>query len=89
MIMTHPYWESIDPVCTIYDLDETKTYYFVVRAFDTNGLESADSNEVILNEGMPNHTCGSFLLFVLNAKSNIANLFYNKNSPTSQFNYAL
>ena len=49
----HPYWESIDPVCTIYDLDETKTYYFVVRAFDTNGLESADSNEVILNEGIP------------------------------------
>ena len=49
----HPYWESIDPVCTIYDLDGTKTYYFVVRAFDTNGLESADSNEVILNEGIP------------------------------------
>lgn len=49
----HPYWESIDPVCIIYDLDETKTYYFVVRAFDTNGLESADSNEVILNEGIP------------------------------------
>jgi hypothetical protein len=49
----HPYWESIDPVCTIYDLDETKTYYFVVRAFDANGLESADSNEVILNEGIP------------------------------------
>jgi hypothetical protein len=49
----HPYWESIDPVCTIYDLDETKTYYFVVRAFDMNGLESADSNEVLLNEGIP------------------------------------
>ena len=49
----HPYWESIDPVCTIYDLDETKTYYFVVRAFDTNGLESANSNEVLLNEGIP------------------------------------
>jgi len=47
----NPYWESIDPVCTIYDLDETKTYYFVVRAFDTNGSESADSNEVLLMEG--------------------------------------
>ena len=43
-----PYWETIDPICTIYDLDETKTYYFMVRAFDTNGLESANSKEVIL-----------------------------------------
>ena len=34
-------------------MDETKTYYFVVRAFDTNGLESANSNEVLLNEGIP------------------------------------
>ena len=49
----NPCWESIDPVCTIYDLDETKTYYFVVRAFDTNGLESANSNEVLLIEGLP------------------------------------
>jgi hypothetical protein len=49
----NPYWESIDPTCKIYDLDETKTYYFVVRAFDMNGLESADSNEVLLNEGIP------------------------------------
>ena len=49
----NPYWESIDPTYTIYDLDETKTYYFVVRAFDTNMLESADSNEVLLNEGIP------------------------------------
>ena len=47
-----PYWESIDPVCTIYDLDETNTYYFVVRAFDANGLESADSNEVCLIQGI-------------------------------------
>lgn len=49
----NPYWETIDPVCTIFDLDETKTYYFVVRAFDSNGLESANSNEVLLNEGIP------------------------------------
>lgn len=48
----NPYWESIDPVCTIYDLDETETYYFVVRAFDTNGSESANSNEVLLMEGI-------------------------------------
>ncbi|MDH4206631.1 MAG: fibronectin type III domain-containing protein [Desulfobacteraceae bacterium] len=48
----NPYWESIDSFCTIYDLDETKTYYFVVRAFDKNGSESVDSNEVLLMEGI-------------------------------------
>lgn len=47
----NPYWESMDPICTIYDLDETQTYYFVVRAFDANGSESANSNEVLLMEG--------------------------------------
>ena len=46
------YWGSTDPSCTIYDLDETKTYYFIVRAFDTNGSESADSNEVCLIKGV-------------------------------------
>ncbi len=48
----NPYWESTDPSCTIYDLDETKTYYFTVRAFDTNGSESGDSNEVCLIKGI-------------------------------------
>jgi len=41
-----PYWETIDNFCTIYDLDETKTYCFVARAYDTEGFESGDSNEV-------------------------------------------
>jgi hypothetical protein len=45
---TNPYWETTDPACTIYDLDETKTYYFVVRAFSTEGFQSGDSNEVCL-----------------------------------------
>jgi len=45
---THPYWETIDSTCTIYDLDRTKTYYFVIRAFDTKGDESNNSNEVSL-----------------------------------------
>lgn len=49
----NPYWETIDPFCTIYDLDENKTYYFVVKAFDINGLESANSDEVLLIEGVP------------------------------------
>jgi hypothetical protein len=47
-----PVWETIDNFCTIYDLDETKTYCFVVRSFDINGLESTNSNEVLLIEGV-------------------------------------
>lgn len=49
----NPYLECIEPICTIYDLYETKTYYFVVRAFDTSGYESANSNETCLIEGIP------------------------------------
>jgi hypothetical protein len=46
-----PYWESTEPECTIYDLDNTKTYYFVVRAFDIDGNTSDNSNEVALVDG--------------------------------------
>jgi PKD domain/K319L-like, PKD domain len=42
----NPSWEGTDTYCIIYDMDETKTYYFVVRAFDTKGFESGNSNEV-------------------------------------------
>lgn len=45
---TNPYWETTDPTCTIYELDETKTYYFTVRAFSTEGFQSENSNEVCL-----------------------------------------
>jgi hypothetical protein len=45
---TNPSWEGTDTMCTIYDLDENKTYYFVSRSFDTEGLESSDSNELYL-----------------------------------------
>lgn len=45
---TNPSWEGTDTMCTIYDLDETKAYYFVSRSFDTQGLESSDSNELNL-----------------------------------------
>ncbi len=41
-----PAWEGTDTTCTLYNLDDHSTYYFVVRAFDTSDNESADSNEV-------------------------------------------
>lgn len=47
----NPYWETTDSMCNIYDLDETKTYYFIVRAFSTEGFQSRDSNEVCLEAG--------------------------------------
>lgn len=48
---TDPYWETTEPTCTIYDLDETKTYYFVVRAFSHEDFQSDNSNEVCLEAG--------------------------------------
>jgi len=39
-------WSGTDTNCTIYDLDETKTYCFVARAYDSEGFESGDSDEV-------------------------------------------
>jgi PKD repeat protein len=42
----NPSWEGTDNYCTIFDLDETKNYCFAVRAYDTEGLESSNSNEV-------------------------------------------
>jgi PKD repeat protein len=47
----NPSWEGTDTTCTIYDLDETKTYFFVVRAVDTEGFQSSDSNETFLEAG--------------------------------------
>jgi PKD repeat protein len=43
---TNASWSGTDNYCTIYDLDETKTYCFVARAFDSEGFESGDSEEV-------------------------------------------
>jgi hypothetical protein len=48
-----PYWECTEPECTVYDLDKTKTYYFVVRAFDDEGHTSSNSNEVVLKASEP------------------------------------
>lgn len=38
--------DSPDTQCTIGQLDENTTYFFVVRAFDEDGNESTNSNEV-------------------------------------------
>jgi len=48
-------WEGTETTTTIYNLDETESYYFVARAFDSEGFESGDSNEVYREAGtMPN-----------------------------------
>ena len=54
-----PYWETMEAKCTIYDLDTTKTYYFVVKAFDIDGFTSSNSNEVGLIEGTAVNSVGN------------------------------
>ncbi len=41
-----PTWSGTENSCTLENLDEGSDYYFVVRAFNTAGVESGDSNEV-------------------------------------------
>ena len=41
-----PSWEGADTTCTINDLDDAGTYYFVARSFDNDENESYNSNEV-------------------------------------------
>jgi len=48
-----PAWEGTGSTCTIYDLSDNTTYYFVARAFDTSGNESGDSNEVFYQPNRP------------------------------------
>ena len=45
---TSPACDGSETSCTIYDLVDPVEYCFVVRAYDTDGNESADSNEVCL-----------------------------------------
>jgi len=52
---TNPSWEGTNTTCTIYDLEENKTYYCVLRAFDNEELESGDSNEVCLEPTVPDN----------------------------------
>jgi hypothetical protein len=43
----NPVWETIDTNCTIYDLDDNTTYYFVSRAYDIYDNESENSVELL------------------------------------------
>ena len=44
----YPEWQGTDAQCTLTGFDEYASYYFVVRAVDSEGNESGDSNEVYL-----------------------------------------
>jgi hypothetical protein len=43
----NPDWEGTETTCTLYGLNDNKTYYFVSRAYDIYGNESEDSVELI------------------------------------------
>ena len=49
----NPAWQGTDTTCTIEGLNEAKLPHFVVRAYDTEGLESGNSIEVYLSNGPP------------------------------------
>ncbi|MCJ7716421.1 MAG: hypothetical protein MUO54_07870, partial [Anaerolineales bacterium] len=69
----NPSLEVPEASCNVSNLDENKTYYFVVRAFDTKGFESSDSNEVCLeaattpNTPAPDVAAGSGQTIILPA----------------------
>ena len=42
----NPVWEGTDNTCTIFEDVEDTRYFFVARAVNTSGMESANSNEV-------------------------------------------
>jgi hypothetical protein len=53
-----PAWEGTETACKIINIHDDKNYRFIVRAFDIEGLESGDSNEVsfifgIIPDGLP------------------------------------
>jgi len=53
---SRPSWEGTEAWCVITGLDENETYYAVVRAYNTVGIESRNSNEVSFQP------CGSYSL---------------------------
>ena len=44
----YPEWQGATNQCTVTGFDEYESYYFVVRAYDNDGNESGNSNEVYL-----------------------------------------
>lgn len=50
---TIPTWEGTATTCCIENLDLKKLNFFVVRAYDTEGFESGNSNEVYYSNGPP------------------------------------
>jgi hypothetical protein len=48
-----PAWEGTETACTIEDLDDTVTHYFVAKAFDLAGNESDDSIEEMFIPNRP------------------------------------
>ena len=51
-----PAWEGSDTTCTIYNLDDNAPYHFVARAFDTEGSESGDSDELPLYTALSSYS---------------------------------
>ncbi|MGD8768653.1 MAG: fibronectin type III domain-containing protein [Desulfobacterales bacterium] len=78
---TTPSWEGTSTTCTIHDLDKTKTYYFVTRAFNTKKFESGDSNEVYI-ETTPMHKTAQLEFDMVNTGGDyvtvsLANVYVN------------
>ena len=49
----NPAWEGTATTCTIPDLNNNTTYYFIARAFDTSNNESEDSDEACYRPNRP------------------------------------
>ena len=47
-----PAWEGKENYCSVYIDDDEDIYLFTVRAFDEEGFESGDSNEVVFPDDL-------------------------------------
>jgi len=50
----NPAWDGTENICTINDLDDNITYYFVSRAYDIYGNESENSVELLYEPSSSN-----------------------------------